>query len=377
MKKQYITTIFLPFLLFSIRLVIATTPEFTVVKYEHNPIYNENGANNVRWINIVHWNETFYMLYSHSGGPTDTYYATSKDGLNFTYHGYALRRGPGHSWDSNYIEIHTILKYNDTHWVAYYCGTSTSSGVWNIGCAFSTDLVSWVKYSGNPILKPSTEEQHVADPVVMKTSAGKYLMYYGCYNGSSTDGGPTPVSLTAFTVTWQISLATSFDGLTWSKSNVVLTGNPQIEWCKYYVAPSDATEIDGKILLLVVGDNTEDVHQGGLFMSSDLGGYNFREVITEPYPCLPIVPNTWESQIIVPYAFDTYAGTTYIYYNGYDGYRWQVGRAQFGDSLVPTSNIDLVAISVVILIPTLLVGSAIFITNRKGKRKNQYKNKRT
>jgi sucrose-6-phosphate hydrolase SacC (GH32 family) len=281
-----------------------------VTKYPSNPIYDENGAKNVRWVVVQYQAPTYYLYYSHSGGDTDGYYATSNDGLHFTYQGYSLRRdsSPG-AWDGGYIEIHTVFKYDATRWIMYYCGNPTQ-GYWHIGCAFSTNLITWTKYSGNPILGDSPT---AADPCVVKTSAGKYLMYYASYDSRST---------------WQIALATSNDGLSWSRYGVVLTYKPGT-WYDYYVAPTGVMELNGKILLMVIGKASGGTNQNGLFESPNLDGTSFQESSTSPSPCIPTVPGTWESQIVAHSDFEIVNGVTYIYYDAYDGVNWQLGRAQF------------------------------------------------
>jgi hypothetical protein len=295
-----------------------------VSKYAFNPIYDENGNRNVRWVNVQYDDGTYYLYYSHSGGPTDSYYATSTDGLNFSFQGYAIKRDSNASaWDSGYVEIHSVFKYDATHWILYYCGAPVN-GWWGIGCAFSTDLKKWTKYAGNPILREEipveptsllcgSEPIHGADPNVIRISNGTFLMYYANYDSRNA---------------WQISLATSLNGLSWTNIGTVLTYNSKISWCSYYVAPTGVFEIDNKIYLMVVGKSAETQKvQNGLFECNDWTGTSFHETFTEPSPCIPIVEHTWESNMIEHSDFETVNGVTYIYYVGSDGVNWQLGRA--------------------------------------------------
>lgn len=287
--------------------------EWTISKYADNPIYNENGANNVRWPVIQYDGSTYFLFYSHSGGVTDAYYATSTDGVSFTHQGYALKRSvtPTH-WDGGYIEVHTVFKYNSTHWIMYYCG-NPKAGYWKIGCAFSTNLVNWTKYSGNPILSASGNEDTVADPCVIKLSNGTYYMYYACYDASNV---------------WQISKATSSNGLSWAK----YSGNPVLTkkagtWYSYYVACTEVREVNNKIQLLAIGNDGAGRCQDGLF-ESDLNGVSFSEALTSPTnPCVPSVAGTWEGRYTVHADFETISGSTYIYYIGWNGTAWRLGRA--------------------------------------------------
>jgi len=287
--------------------------EWTVSKYAYNPVYNENGANNVRWPVIQYDGSTYFLFYSHSGGVTDAYYATSTDGVSFTFQGYALKRSVTPTdWDGGYIEVHTVFKYNSTHWIMYYCGNPIA-GYWKIGCAFSTNLVNWTKYSRNPILYPNGDEDTVADPCVIKLSNGTYYMYYACYDASNV---------------WQISKATSSNGLSWTK----YSGKPVLTkkagtWYSYYVACTGVREVNNKIQLLAIGKDGAGRCQDGLF-ESDLNGVSFSEVLTNPAnPCIPRVAGTWEGNYTTHADFESVSGSTYIYYIGWNGTAWRLGRA--------------------------------------------------
>jgi hypothetical protein len=317
-----------------------------VSKYALNPIYDENGANNVRWPVVAYNGSIYFLYYSHSGGPTDAYYAASTDGVNFIYQGYALNRSST-GWDRNYIEVHTVFKYNSTHWILYYCG-NVATQPWGIGCAFSTDLQSWTKYSGNPIYWCHLGDNgQAADPCVIRTSAGKYLMYYANYDARST---------------WQIALATSNDGLSWLKYGVVLTYQPGT-WYDYYVAPTGVLEVDGKILLMVIGKATGGTNQNGLFESQNLDGTSFQEASTEPQPCIPTVSGTWESQIIAHSDFEVVNGIIYVYYEGYDGVNWQLGRATMQiDSTIPET----------LILPSVIIFTVGIVAAVIGKRMRKF-----
>jgi hypothetical protein len=293
----------------------------------------------------------YYLFYSHSGGDTDSYYATSSDGTNFVYQGYAIKRNSNrYAWDGGYIEIHTLFKYNDTHWIIYYGGQPTA-GVWSIGCAFSTDLINWTKYPRNPIV---IADPTSADPNVIKTSQGKYLMYYASYDSRDT---------------WQILLANSSDGLFWWRRGVVLTYDPSSSWYSYYVAPTGVFEMDNKIYLMVVGKSAETQKvQNGLFMS-DLKGRSFNVSDTNPYPCLPVVPESWESQIIAHSDFEIINGVIYIYYEGFDGANWQLGKAKIDNLVVSETSSPIITITIcfAVLLIVILVKKKKFWVEKNEK----------
>jgi hypothetical protein len=176
-------------------------------------------------------------------------------------------------------------------------------------------------------------------------------MYYATYGNSSRS-------------LWEISLATSEDGLSWVPRGVVLRYIDSISWCSGYVAPTGVVELEGKIILLVIGkDISTDYCQNGLFASSDLEGVDFEPVNTEPLPCLPIVPGTWESSGIIHSDFEIVNGVAYIFYEGYDGFAYRVGRATMNESLIMSPQLMAIIVGIVAISSIL----ALFIKRKKGR----------
>jgi hypothetical protein len=301
-----------------------TLNHWNFTKYSGNPIYTENGNYSVRWVVLVNNGSTYFLFYSHAGGVTDGYYATSTDGTNFVYKGVALSRGtPNTVWDSGYIEIHTVMRYNSTHWIMYYCGCPVS-GYWSIGCAFSTNLINWVKYYGNPIYTAKWGDYNqAADPKVVRLFTNTYYMYYGSY-----------INYDVYGARWHIVKAISSDGLNFTRIGEVLS--PTVgTWYNYSIAPSSAILETGlgQIELMVIGSNNgsgiRHYHQIGMF-TSNLNGVNFSPATTNPpNPCIPVVAGTWEQNMTIHSTFCPINRQMNLYYEGNNGTRFALGKASF------------------------------------------------
>ena len=133
-------------------------------------------------------------------------YATSVDGINWVKHGIVLSAGSASDWDSSSIGLGSVL-WNGTAYMMWYTGTNgiTYPGG-AIGFATSTDGLNWVKYSGNPVVKPTAignDQKYIASPYVIRLNL-TYNMWY------TAKSSATPY-------TNKIVYATSFDGIHWTK----------------------------------------------------------------------------------------------------------------------------------------------------------------
>jgi hypothetical protein len=122
-------------------------------------------------------------------------YATSPDGLKWTYQGVAIPKGKPGEWDDERPQAPAkpILK-NGVYYM-YYAGKNAKSPV-AIGYATSTDLLKWTKHSGNPVLNNGK----CNDPFIFLENGTYYLFH--------TSGGDV------------IRYVTSPDLLTWSATPV-------------------------------------------------------------------------------------------------------------------------------------------------------------
>jgi len=152
---------------------------------------------------------TYKIWYSGgSAGPWQIGYATSSDGITWNLHGGnpVLPVGAAGSWDEQEVSYPAVIKDGGTYKM-WYMGCDAGYGTCSIGYATSTDGVTWAKHGGNPVLTSTTGEWDDGDlwGVAVIKSGDTYEMWY-----RSND---------------QIGLATSSDGIAWTKyaGNPVLT----------------------------------------------------------------------------------------------------------------------------------------------------------
>lgn len=195
-------------LLFVLSMLVAGTmfSQTNWTKYVFNPVmspglpgtFSEMGF---PFIYVMHENDTMHMWYSSS----DQYHnrigytglATSTDGKNWTRHSdqpvFAI--GTTGSWDDRWAYCNTVL-YEDTIFKMWYSGHNENKQ--NVGYATSYDGITWTKYAGNPILKP-TISNFLHNARVIRYN-GKYHMWFNAWVGSKE----------------RLYYTTSDDGIVWS-----------------------------------------------------------------------------------------------------------------------------------------------------------------
>jgi predicted GH43/DUF377 family glycosyl hydrolase len=151
-------------------------------------------------------------------GATGIGYATSPDGITWNkYASPVLLPGPSGAWDSSQVGLGSVV-WNGTRFLMWYSGSSSvafPNGA--VGLATSSNGTSWVKYSGNPVLKPSAiDQKYLSTPFVIAMNIS-YSMWYTGKNATDPDS----LQIT------KILYATSFDGITWNKwPHAVLSPSP-------------------------------------------------------------------------------------------------------------------------------------------------------
>ena len=93
---------------------------------------------------------TWHMLYEgavdYDSGKTGK--CESTDGLNWTNRRMVYDKGPSGAWDDMAIVCDDVYFEGD---ICYFSYHGTDGSTWKNGYAYTTDFVSWVRYSGNPI----------------------------------------------------------------------------------------------------------------------------------------------------------------------------------------------------------------------------------
>ena len=213
-----------------------STDGMTFTKYIGNPILEGDGSGfdafgvNQAAVTVV--NSTWFLYYStqpsliFGPGPAIGLATSSNPGGPWTrLENPVLEVGSSGEWDAGYVGPNTVIE-TDTGFVMYYLGADVNvvyGGVSQVGMAFSTDGINWVKYDdplttdppfaeSDPVLWPgvsgSWDDTYIYGLSVLETGNGWEMFYSG------SDGALD-----------QIGFATSSDGIQWVKyiSNPVLT----------------------------------------------------------------------------------------------------------------------------------------------------------
>jgi predicted GH43/DUF377 family glycosyl hydrolase len=215
------------------------------IKHTDNPVLKpgrKTGASTNDYYNlsdcyVIKDSGVFKMWYT-SSGPTsissvnhcNISYATSDDGIEWTkYIGNPVLDIDPDSWDEYAVETVSILidpdDTPDKRFKMWYAGeTSNVAGnpAYDIGYAYSSDGINWIKYPSPVLIKGDSSQwdnSFIEGPCVIKDGALYRMWYAGMdavANIQATDGKVC------------IGYATSPDGISWLKdpnNPVMMTGN--------------------------------------------------------------------------------------------------------------------------------------------------------
>ena len=212
MKK--VTILFISVSLF-IPVGSATQAQTEWTKYEGNPVLVPGSAGSWDDDHLIEPHvlvfrspraEQYHMWYAGDDGSGNRIgYATSPDGVDWTKASLnpVLDLGASGSWEDNHVGAPNVL-FDGSNFQMWYHGHDGTS--FRTGHATSPDGVDWTKDGLNPVLDLGTsgswDDVHVETPVVLKLDDTTFYMWYGGNDGSNT----------------RIGLATSSDGIVWTKS---------------------------------------------------------------------------------------------------------------------------------------------------------------
>ena len=184
------------------------------VKYSANPVLsptpNTWDADYIITSRVIFDGSIYRMWYvGGHGGSIGIGYANSTDGITWQkYPNAVLTPGPSpNSWDSSKIGLGTIIR-NGTGFLMWYQGISPIAYLNGaIGLATSPDGITWTKFPGNPILKPTeVDQKYISSPFVVRLNS-TYRMWYTAK--SATDPDSSQIT--------RILYASSYDGIHWTK----------------------------------------------------------------------------------------------------------------------------------------------------------------
>ncbi|MCY3018267.1 MAG: family 43 glycosylhydrolase [Planctomycetota bacterium] len=168
-----------------------------------SPVYCDPNDDWAKDPSVIKAGDTYYMYYTSanpwqgdgSGGKGEPRidYATSPDGLKWTYQGLAIPKGKPGDWDDERPQAPAKPILKDGVYYMYYAGAG--KGV-TTGYATSTDLRHWTKHQGDPVLRKGK----VNDPFIY-VEDGRYYLFFitggdAIYYVTSTnlvDWSPEPV----------------------------------------------------------------------------------------------------------------------------------------------------------------------------------------
>lgn len=279
-----------------------------------------------------------------------------------------LTPGPAGAWDGMHVVGGPVLLVNGTYRL-WYVG-SNDNLYWATGTATSTDGIHWEKYAGNPILPGDGGSQILFDN-------GTYRMWYtyaypdaysvpwqvdyatsadgihwtpvvnysvlnvtaGAWDSYTLSAGPVLhnetgywmwYGATADEMVWRVGLASSPDGIHWTK----YAGNPIIvppfagSWDDFRVHPTSLLEIQGELVMWYVSDDTNLVQRIGIATSTD--GVHWTP---SPKPVVDLGGRgTWDSGSLSRASVLWQGNDFRMWYTGRDGSdgfngHWQIGYA--------------------------------------------------
>jgi predicted GH43/DUF377 family glycosyl hydrolase len=316
------------FKLFLLIAMLVTSGEMTIAqvnwtKYSGNPVIpaGQNGTwDRHKFMPSVLYNADslrFELWYSASIGASGGWrpyrigFATSEDGINWTVRADpVLTPGTTGEWDASTVEAAYVIRENGQYKMWY-----TSAG--GIGYATSPDGINWTKHSGNPIFVAGTQSWEAGGVYlgcVMPVTGGYKMWYSGWTTGVTHES---------------IGYATSTDGILWQRdtlNNPVMEDGISGSWDDVGVYLPSVLLIDNYYYMWYGGMGS--IVQIGLATSSD--GINWSKHPANPV-LKPSLPGHWDDYYVEEGRVIVMDDTLYMWYGASGGtganYVWQIGYA--------------------------------------------------
>jgi len=206
----------------------------------------------------------------------------------------------------------SVIIENDTikMWYAQASGTDPDDTVLRgrIRYAWSLDGIEWIDYPENPVLDVgetgSWDDEWLDTPEILKVGDVYYLYYYG--DSTYFEGQDNT----------NIGLATSPDGINWTRQGIVLSKGGEGEWDSKYIESPAAyyDEITGKFMIWYQGQNEVGYINIGLATSDD--GISWTKY--ENNPILELGPwlESWDDMFIAVPAVIKHEDIFEMFYSG-------------------------------------------------------------
>ncbi len=247
---------------------------------------------------VLYDNGIYKMWYLnlYSSARTNAWYAESSDGMNWhnVQNQPVLTPGDSGSWDDYSVYAGAVIKENNL-FKMYYNGFQDQYEKWNIGLAVSQDGIHWEK-NNEPVLAADEQEYQIVVSSVIKHNS-IYYMYYTVRHYPY----------------YSISLATSTDGINWSKyaNNPII--NSTKDWEGTGVFYPSVIYNQNRFEMIYMN---ADANSFGFAVSSD--GINWSKN-NSPVFTTNDTYNKWANRIAYP-NFNNFNSKLKLYYTGYKNY---------------------------------------------------------
>jgi len=180
------------------KIGLATSSDMiTWTRYGVDPIYTPP-AGNAYSPCVFKIGLTYYLYYADTTSIKQIKYATSPDGITWTYGGVCLDKAQLSDFDyfsgnGRYMDPWVI--YNQAgFYEMFFSGVDPVGKTQTIGYAFSYDGINWMKHESLILQADGVgwEDSYLGDPCMFELDSKRYLFYVGVsggWPGTSFDGG--------------------------------------------------------------------------------------------------------------------------------------------------------------------------------------------
>ena len=272
------------------------------IDYQYNPLLSSSNQYfdefGVAQPQVVFSDGVYRMYYLGIAAAASKYvlYAESNDGINWSkpISNPILYPGNYGTWDSWAVHPGAVFRDDDGIYKMYYCGYSDQYLQWHIGLATSFDGINWEKYPQPILYGTSGWEYQIGASSIIKKDGIYYLYYYG-----------------RTLPTYAIAVATSIDGINFTKysGNPILTTQEPWE-LNGVLYPSVISQTDYFNMIYMNSDGT------GFGLATSTDGLSWTKANTNPFFTNQNTSNNWAAgKIAYPYWLKL-SNETRIYYSG-------------------------------------------------------------